>query len=271
MPLDFDRPFMPEGLARVEALDALSAAGKRTLNQIRGYGYVCMFGLVEEFILPSARSMVHRAGAGSPASREIAAAEARHVAIFRRFREELEHETPMPCRFIGPPAEIAGAVLARDPLAVGLVLLQVEWMTQRHSVEAVRDERVLDPHFRCLLGLHWQEEARLARRDAPVVVGLARGRTEASIQAAVDDYLEIATMLDAALTQQAALDLDCFERATGCALTADEAEGVTQAQHQAQRWTYLGSGMTHPSFLETLEALSPHACRRIEDVAPSFC
>ena len=50
--LDFDKPFMPESLARVSALAFLSAEEKRTLNQIRGHEYLAMFGLVEEFILP---------------------------------------------------------------------------------------------------------------------------------------------------------------------------------------------------------------------------
>ena len=50
--LDFDRPFMPESLARVEQLSFLSDDEKRILNQIRGHAYLSIFGLVEEFILP---------------------------------------------------------------------------------------------------------------------------------------------------------------------------------------------------------------------------
>jgi hypothetical protein len=50
--LDFGKPFMPEPLAGVRALDFLSPDERRTLNHIRGLGYLVMFGLVEEFILP---------------------------------------------------------------------------------------------------------------------------------------------------------------------------------------------------------------------------
>ena len=50
--LDFDKPFMPEALARIAPLDSLSAREKLLLNQIRGHGYLYQFGLVEEFILP---------------------------------------------------------------------------------------------------------------------------------------------------------------------------------------------------------------------------
>ena len=45
---------------------------------------------------------------------------------------------------------------------------------------------------------------------------------------------------------------------------------LAEQQHQALRWTYIGSGMTHPKFLETLGRLSPAARDRIAEVAPAF-
>src|SRR4051812_42414469 len=61
--LDFEKPFLPESLARVEGLSFLTPEERRTLNQIRGNAYLCIFGLVEEFILPfvldHARPQVH--------------------------------------------------------------------------------------------------------------------------------------------------------------------------------------------------------------------
>jgi hypothetical protein len=50
--LDFTKPFMPESLARVEALNFLTPHEQLVLNQIRGHNYLSLFGLVEEFILP---------------------------------------------------------------------------------------------------------------------------------------------------------------------------------------------------------------------------
>ena len=50
--LNFTQPFMPESLANTEPLTFLSKEEKRILNQIRGNAYLCIFGLVEEFILP---------------------------------------------------------------------------------------------------------------------------------------------------------------------------------------------------------------------------
>jgi hypothetical protein len=40
---------------------------------------------------------------------------------------------------------------------------------------------------------------------------------------------------------------------------------------KGMRWTYLGTGMTHPNFLATVEAISPEARKQIEAMAPAFC
>src|SRR5215468_4857077 len=50
--LDFNRPFMPESLARTDRLEFLTPFERIKLNQIRGHAYLSIFGLVEEFILP---------------------------------------------------------------------------------------------------------------------------------------------------------------------------------------------------------------------------
>jgi hypothetical protein len=54
-------------------------------------------------------------------------------------------------------------------------------------------------------------------------------------------------------------------------LNEDEQDQIRRAQLQANRWTYLGSAMTHERVLATLESLSPAARKRVEEVAPAFC
>jgi hypothetical protein len=104
-----------------------------------------------------------------------------------------------------------------------------------------------------------------------IVEALAKGRSREKIATAVEQYIEIGGFLDGGLKQQTLFDLDAFERATGRALTAGERENFMEAQTQANRWTYLGSGMTHPNFLATLERLAPEARARVERIAPAFC
>lgn len=273
--LDFGRPFLPESLARVEPLSFLTAAEKRTLNQVRGHAYLGVFGLVEEFILPfvmdHARPQLDGGDHKVRALLQFAGEEAKHIHLFKRFREAFERGFGASCGMIGPPAEIARAVLSHDPLAAALLILHIEWMTQRHYLESVKDDGELDPCFKSLLRHHWMEEAQHAKLDTLMIEELAAGRSPESIATAVGEYLEIGAFLDAGLEQQALFDLDAFEKATGRRLDASERDRFVEVQRGANRWTYLGSGMTHPSVLATLERLGPEQRARVEAVAPAFC
>jgi hypothetical protein len=103
-----------------------------------------------------------------------------------------------------------------------------------------------------------------------MVEALAEGRDEAGIESAIDEYLEIGGFLDGGFGTQAGLNLDAFEAATGRKLGDQRREHLQSQQHQALRWTYLGSGMVHPKFTATLAGLSPAARDRIAAVAPAF-
>lgn len=70
---------------------------------------------------------------------------------------------------IGPPEKIGKAVLAHSPLGVALVILGIEWMTQQHYLESVRDDEDLDPQFKSLLRYHWMEEAQHTKLDTLMV------------------------------------------------------------------------------------------------------
>lgn len=273
--LDFAKPFVPESLAGVEPLAFLSPAEKLTLNQIRGNAYLCIFGLVEEFILPfvldHARPQLQGDDYRVRAFLQFATEEAKHIHLFKRFRQEFERGFGTTCQVIGPPEAIARAILAHDPLAVALTILHVEWMTQSHYLESVKDDQELDPLFKSLLKHHWMEEAQHAKLDTLMVEALADGRTGREIASAVEEYVEIGGFLDAGLRQQTEFDLESLTRATGRTLSASEREEFIQIQQRANRWTYLGSGMAHRNFLATLERLRPAARERVERLAPTFC
>lgn len=273
--LDFSRPFMPESFARVEPLSFLTADEKRTLNQIRGNAYLSIFGLVEEFILPfvidHARPQLQGDDYRVRALLQFASEEAKHIQLFKRFRKEFEDGFGTECPVIGPPEAIASAILAHDPLGVALTTLHIEWMVQRHYVDSIKDDQDLDPQFKSLLKHHWMEEVQHAKLDTLMVESLADGRTEEQIMRGVEEYIEIGGFIDGGLAQQVEFDLDSFQRATGRQLTDPEKEEFLKVQLQANRWTYLGTGMTHEKVLETLAGLTPKARQRIESISSAFC
>ena len=272
--LDFTRRFLPDALARTAGAAGLSDAERLVLNHIRGHEYLAMFGLVEEFILPfvldHARPLLNGDDYRVRALLQFAGEEAKHIQLFRRFRTTFARGFGEECAVIGPAEAIGAEILSHDPLAVALAVLMIEWMTQAHYLDSVRCDEALDPLFRSLLKHHWMEEAQHAKLDTLMVEALAEGRSEAEIQSALDEYLEIGMFLDEGLKGQTGLNLDAFETATGRTLSDDERAALAEQQHQALRWTYLGSGMAHPKFRATLAQLSPRLIERLDAVAPAF-
>jgi hypothetical protein len=273
-PIDFARPFLPEALARTEGLDFLTAAERLALNQIRGNAYLSIFGLVEAFILPFlldyARPSVSGESFRARALLEFAAEEAKHIHLFRTFSEAFAYGFPTFCDVIGPPEVVAEQVLAHHPLAVALLILHLEWMSQRHFTESVLDDRGMDARFKDLLLHHWMEEQQHAQMDALLVRELAGRCTPQEIDLALRGYRDLVAFLDASLAEQVAFDLEALRRACGCELDDPQRERFFATQQQANRWTYIGSGLSHPRFVDTIRRLKPAAVAEFAAMADAF-
>ncbi|MBT6261156.1 MAG: hypothetical protein HOI87_15030 [Rhodospirillaceae bacterium] len=273
--LDFSKPFMPEALARVEPLTFLTHAEQRILNQIRGYGYLYTFALVEEFIVPfimdQLRGSVHDDDVATRALLGFASEEAKHIQLFNTFCAAFRRDFGSQCATIDPAAEIADTILEHHPLAVALVILQTEWMTQDHYVESVKDEQDLDPVFKDMLKHHWLDEAQHAKMDTLMIDTLLAHCDADSVRDGIEDYFAISGFLDAGLMRQVRYDCDSFETATGRSLSGVERQAFIANQSQALRYTYMGSGMRHPNFLSVVKGISPETHHRIEELIPAFC
>jgi len=202
---------------------------------------------------------------------QFAGEEAKHIHLFKRFRQEFEDGFGTACQVIGPPDAIAKAILAHDPLGVAITTLHIEWMVQNHYIDSIKDDQELDPQFKSLLKHHWIEEVQHAKLDTLMVESLAANRNQEAVLNGVEEYLQIGGFIDDGLKQQVEFDLNTFEQATGRTLNETEKEEFRRVQLRANRWTYLGSGMTHDKVLETLEGLTPKARQRVESVSPAFC
>jgi hypothetical protein len=269
---DFSRPFLPDSLAGVGAIRCLDAREKLKLNHIRAFTYLSLFGLVEEYIVPSVLDHV-RGGTREPHERRallrFAEEEAKHIELFRWFVHEFRTGFDTDCGVIGPASEIASAILAHCPLGVFLTTLHIEWFTQKHYVESVKDnaKEKLDPLFCSLLKHHWLEESQHAKLDTLVVDEIASSLTPDEIEKGIDDYMNIGKLLDGGLQAQARMDLDSVQTAIGRKLAAEERAEIEVAQLKSYRWTFLLSGMTHPNFDRSLRELSVDGHRRVGELA----
>jgi len=269
--LDFSRPFLPTSLARTKDAPGLNAREKLILNHIRGATYLYLFGLVEEFILPFA---IERARDGAHGSKErvralltFAEEEAKHQILFQRFSEEFRKGFSTEIEFIGPPRAIADAVLAHSPLAVAVLILHLEWLTQRHYLESIKTDEALDPQFVSLLKHHFQEEAQHAKIDTLVLAELASQASPAEIEKAIGEFLEIGSLLDGGLQSQVKFDSVALQKASGRRLSAQELEDLEQSQLKSYRYTFLVSGLEQENFVRAIRELSPEGFARVRETA----
>ena len=272
--LDFSRSFLPETFAQTRPLGFLDAAERLKLNQIRARGYLALFELVESFVVPFISGQAHEERDADP-FREPALAhfvdeEEKHRRLFSTVLAEFDAGFGTTCELIGPADEICGAILNHQPLAVTIAILGLEWMSQAHYLGSVKDDQDLDPQFKRLLRHHWLEEAQHARLDSLLLESLARRSTPQEIDAAVEEYFEIGAFLDGGLGQQAQLDLQALERAIHRTLPEHQRRQFIEVQHQAMRWTFLGSAMGNSNFLAALARISDAAATRVAQAAKSF-
>jgi hypothetical protein len=271
--LDFTKPFMPESLAGVRGISCLNDREKLLLNQIRGWTYLYIFGFVEEYILPFVLDEARAATLGGGSAAEMRALatfaeeEAKHIHLFRRFAEEFAKGFGTQCDVIGPATEVAKVVLSHSKLGIGLLTLHIEWMTQAHYIDSVKDSQDLDPQFKSLLRHHWMEESQHAKLDTLLVDKHARAGGPEAVKQGFKDFETLGGAIDGLLAQQVQFDIVSLEKAAGRKFTDAEKQEIVAAQQKAYRYTFLVSGLVHRNFLTTVDQLSPGAADAMQAMA----
>jgi hypothetical protein len=272
--LDFSRPFLPAALAGGGGLEGLSDTERRTLNQITANAYLNLFQFVEEYILAMTVQHAHAELFGDHdairALCRFAEEEAKHQALFWRYRAAFDRDVGQPCGVLGSAAAVAGVILGKSPIAVLLVTCHLELMTQQHFTECVRDDGGIDPLFAKLLRFHWLEEAQHAKIDALELEKLLASATPEQISTAFDEYFGILDAFESLLGNQADFDVASLEQVSGRALSDDGRAEVRAAQLAAYCRTFLWYGMTNPVFAGYVAAMSEPARRRLAEKAARY-
>ena len=233
-------------------LSFLSSDEKRILNQIRGHEYLCMFGLVEEFILPfavdHARAQLCGDDFRTRALLRFAGEEAKHIHLFKQFRNDFAAGFGSGCEFIGPAEDVKRFVLSHSPLGVGIAVLHIEWITLRHYIDSVRDNQELDPQFKSLLKHHWLEESQHTKIDTLIVEEMAAAATRDEIDLAFEEYGEIGAFIDQGLQQQSEFEVAAFEQASGRKLSSRERKEMFDGSIERDALDLFGYGYDAPEF-----------------------
>jgi hypothetical protein len=272
--LDFSKPFMPRAMFIEESLSFLNEAEKLKLNQIFGNAYRYLFYFVEAYIIDMAmrhaQSELYGDHANLRAMLRFAEEEVKHQEMFLRFGEMFEAGFGSNCDVVESPQAVAAVILAKSPMAVTLVTLHLELITQAHYVDCMRESGELEPLFRSLFKHHWMEEAQHAKLDVLELTKLLHSATPAQVQQTIDDYFAIAAAFAGLLAQQAKLDVKSLERALGRTFSVTERETIEKAQTRSYHRAFLWSGVTNTIFLEFLAEHFPAALPGAAKAAEAF-
>jgi hypothetical protein len=271
---DFSKRFLPNRLCAVDDITCLNDKEKRQLNQIMGNAYCHIFAFVEEFIIPMITQEALKDTYGDEVRLRsllrFAEEELKHQELFRRSMALFEQGFGTQCGLISGREDVAKIVLSKSPLAVLYLTTVIEWFTQLHYLEHVRDHSGLDELFRDLLKFHWLEEAQHAKLDTLLIDEISEKVTLKEREAAIDELLELGGAIDGLLLQQIGLNIDALEKATGRMFTGGEKEEITTKTQHAWRWTFLVSGLEHPNFVKLVNGLTTEGPEKIKSAAKAL-
>jgi hypothetical protein len=271
---DFSKRLLPNRLCAVDDITCLNDKEKRQLNQIMGNAYCHIFAFVEEFIIPMITQEALKDTYGDEVRLRsllrFAEEELKHQELFRRSMALFEQGFGTQCGLISGREDVAKIVLSKSPLAVLYLTTVIEWFTQLHYLEHVRDHSGLDELFRDLLKFHWVEEAQHAKFDTLLIDEISEKVTLKEREAAIDELLELGGAIDGLLLQQIGLNIDALEKATGSMFTGGEKEEITTKTQHAWRWTFLVSGLEHPNFVKLVNGLTTEGPEKIKSAAKAL-
>jgi hypothetical protein len=271
---DYSKRFLPNRLSGVDEITCLNQDEKRTLNQIIGNAYCHIFAFVEEFIVPQTLQEAQRDVYGEEARLRalirFAEDETKHQQMFRRSMALFEKGFGIACGVIPGREEVAKVVLGKSRLCSLLLTSMIEWFTQLHYVEHVRSDEQLDGLFRDLIKYHWIDEATHAKLDSLLINEICGPLSLAQREHAVEELLELGGAVDGLLSQQADLDIESLQQATRRTLTEPERAEIRTNIRRAYRWTFLVSGLRHPTFVKIVGELTEQGQRRLEAAAEAL-
>ena len=272
--LDFSKPFMPSAMDFSRTLPFLSSTEKLQLNQIFGNSYSYLFYFVEAYIIEMVMQHTQAQLYGNDTALRcllrFAEEEVKHQQLFLRFGEMFSAQFGSACDLVDSPQAVASFILGKSPMAVVLVTLHLEIITQTHYVDSMREVKDLEPLFVSLFRHHWLEEAQHAKLDALELVKLRRDASEAMVQQAITDYFAIAEAFAGLLASQAKLDVSSLERAVQRTFNEEERAAIEAAERRAYHRAFLYDGVTNPQFLEFLGEHFPGALEGVKAAAQAF-
>jgi hypothetical protein len=265
--IDASRPIVPASWVGTGTVGFLDAGEQLTLNHCRAFSYVHLLGNYEEFIPLHLSDAVREDWHGDRdhlrALLRFGEEEMKHQQLFLRAEHVLEESCGHPFgRHFDDgkrrATELTEAILAFPLLPRFLILLALEWGTQRHYVESIQDHSAErgDALYVDVLKAHWVEEAQHARTGALEVARLARGASPAQLCGVFDDVAGIGALVDGTIAGQVDEEIATLAAIHARAFSGSETAVLRDVLHRSMSTIVVGVSLGHPRFVRTAKALS---------------
>jgi hypothetical protein len=269
---DTAKRIVPDSWVRTQHVAFLNEREQRTLNHLRAFSYFHLFGNYEEFIpihlTELARQDWHADRAHLRALLRFGEEEIKHQQLFLRAEAVLEESCGHGFgRYFDKDrlAVFTAAMLAYAPLPRSLILLALEWGSQRHFVDSVRDHSgdSSDPLYVDILKYHWMEENQHTKTGVLEIAQLAHTLSPDEINEAFDQVQGIAGLVDQTFIGQVDQELATFQTVTGRTLAEAEATALSEALYRSMRAIWAEVALTHPNFQRVALELSKEGAAKL--------
>jgi hypothetical protein len=244
-PLDLTRCFLPEALAGLAPIRALSMDDRRRLNQIRACSYLHLFDVFETAVASVARQRTRTdVEVRDVLGPLLTLDNFDHHEMFFSFETDFAAAFPVKPRLVPLPDDFVRTLTLAAPLSLLVLALHFKLVTQQHYLACVRGDESLEPHFVRLLKDHWCVECG-AGRACSSALGIQQALGQAlpgRVPAGLRDYRLLVFSCDDVLRRQAELDVETLEEARGKSLSPADRLAVVIAQVAAHRKTFLTVG-----------------------------
>ena len=249
---DTSQRWLPLSLSGASTSSCLDERERRVLTQVEMAAYAHMFGYVEAFIAPKVSSLARDFEgddrAAFDALTNFAAEEVKHINFFRAIHERVNAELGFELALLEGERSTAQFVLGKSTGAVLLLVSAIEWLTQRHFLDAMKDDGGLDEFTRSIFEAHWLEEAQHAKLDHLETIRAFKSMSPAERERAIDELIELVAAIDGLLKQQVEHDIANLSKRLARVFDAREQRELRREILRAKRWTFVMSGVTHPKF-----------------------
>jgi hypothetical protein len=261
--------WLPAALSGTGHITCLTRAEQLRLSHVELGAYTHLVAAMQTFIAPTLRRLAHAVEAREPATSEAlfhaATEDVKHMALFREVRARLNADLGFPLVLLPEVGRVTGMVLDKQLGAVLLLTASIELLAERHYLTCFHQDTSLDPLVWRIFNAYWREASRPARLEFVETLRVFERMALAERDQAIDDFVALMRGLDEILSSQARFDVENLLRSIRRPLTSAERAEVLAGVLAAKRYTFIESGLAHPTFRELFSLVATRAQRlRVE-------